>query len=137
RRGGGHFDNVAVHVMSDRFGSAEHRYVASYIVGDEDLDLALLRITSDADGRAVAKAFPFLRVGDFQARGLRLDDQITAWGFPLIGGNTLSSYSGSVHGFWGEIDLDKFNEDWIHSESARTGLTPDQVTIRLMGEIPG
>lgn len=113
------------HVIADRTGAAtaielwrqpgrfeplRHAFNAAFLRGDEDLDLAVLRIVSDADGQPVGSEFAFFPVGDFRALDVKLTDRVDAIGFPAAGGSSLSSYPGSVSGFLAEFDMATFDE---------------------------
>ncbi len=81
----------------------EPRYYAEVLQADEDLDIAVLRITSDLDGNPVDRAslnLPYAPLGDSDA--LNLGDPITILGYPGIGGETITLTRGEVSGFTAE-----------------------------------
>lgn len=76
----------------------EPRFQAEITHFDDMLDLALLRITGDAQGNPVTpSALPFLELGNSDS--LRLGDRLYIFGYPGVGGETITFTSGSVSGF--------------------------------------
>ncbi len=78
-------------------------YFAEVIQADEDLDIAVIRVTTDLDGQPVDRAvldLPVVPLGDSQA--LRLGDEMYILGYPGIGGETITLTSGEVSGFTAE-----------------------------------
>ncbi len=96
----------------------EPRYVAEITHYDEMLDLALLRIVRDAQGNPISPTnLPYLEVGDSDA--LRLGDKLYIFGYPGVGGETITFTTGSVSGF----------------ESANIGGGSQRVIIKTDAEI--
>lgn len=93
------------------------KYAAYMIAGSPALDLALLRIAGlleDADAPLPENlGLTAIAIGDSQA--LQIGDEIDAFGFPSIGGDTVTFTSGIVSGFedrendgyseWLKVDL--------------------------------
>lgn len=78
-------------------------YQAEIAQADAGLDLALLRITRQNDGRIIdpaALALPYVELGDSAA--LELDDTITTVGYPDVGDSAVSIERGTVSGFTAE-----------------------------------
>jgi S1-C subfamily serine protease len=76
----------------------EPTYIAEITHYNEDLDLALLRLTSDIDGNPVSSPnLPYLEVGN--SDDLHLGDRIYIFGYPGVGGETITFTTGSVAGF--------------------------------------
>ncbi len=78
-------------------------YYAEVMQADEDLDIAVIRVTADLDGQPVDPAaldLPVVPLGDSQS--LRLGDRMYILGYPGIGGETITLTSGEVSGFTGE-----------------------------------
>jgi serine protease Do len=82
-----------------------HAFDATFVAGDPQLDLAVVRIISDANGRPVGSGFAFFPIGDFRALGVKITDPIDAIGFPTAGGQSITGYPGTVSGFAGEFDF--------------------------------
>src|SRR5689334_953153 len=67
---------------------------------DSGLDIAVLRITQELDGRlleANSLALPFVELGDSSAA--RLDDTVTMVGYPGIGNDPVMNTRGTINGF--------------------------------------
>ncbi|MBX3000553.1 MAG: trypsin-like peptidase domain-containing protein [Caldilineaceae bacterium] len=89
------------------------KYAATIIGGDPDLDLALLQIVGlleDVNAPLPANlGLTPITVGDSEA--LEIGDEINAFGFPGIGGDTVTFTSGRLSGFLDE-DKDGYSE-WL------------------------
>ncbi len=76
----------------------EPRYLAQITHYDEDIDLAILRITHDVKGNPISPTdLPYLPIGNSDE--LRLGDKIYIFGYPGVGGETITFTTGSVSGF--------------------------------------
>jgi hypothetical protein len=76
----------------------EARYTAEITYFDEQLDLAILQIKTDMDGNPLSPTdLPYLEIGDSDS--LRLAEPIRIFGYPGVGGETITFTSGSVSGF--------------------------------------
>ncbi len=76
----------------------EESYIAEVTHAREDIDLAILQITTDVNGNPVSPTnLPYLEIGDSNA--LRLGDKIYIFGYPGVGGDTITFTTGSVSGF--------------------------------------
>jgi len=76
------------------------RFLAKVVQADRDLDLAVLRITHDVEGRPLSATelnLPYLPLG--RAEDLRLGDELVILGYPGIGGDTITLTKGEVAGF--------------------------------------
>jgi len=79
------------------------RYRAEVIQSDAGVDLALLRITRQSDGRLLdssSLALPFVALADSST--VPLDETITIVGYPGIGNDPVTSIRGTVSGFVAE-----------------------------------
>jgi hypothetical protein len=98
----------------------EPTYIAEITHFNEDLDLAVLQITRDVDGNPVSPTnLPFLEIGD--SNTLRLGDKLYIFGYPGVGGDTITFTTGSVAGF----------------ESATVGGSNQRVVIKTDADIAG
>ncbi len=104
-------------VTVDLFSEPQPKYIAEYAAGDADLDLAVLRIVSDIDGTQVGN-LPYIPISDY--RSLYPNDVISIWGYPLIGGNTITSSRGVISGFTGE-DFVSAGDRWIKTDGKFDG----------------
>ncbi len=79
-------------------------FTAQVIAKDEDLDLALLKINS-ISGYSNVSVFPYLSLG---IEEVEVSSQVTALGYPEIGGNTLTTTQGIISG-----KENKYNKEWL------------------------
>ncbi len=93
------------------------KYAAYLLAGNPTLDLALLRVTGLLEDESIALpqnlGLTAIEIGDSEA--LQIGDEINAFGFPSIGGDTVTFTSGIVSGFedaeddgyaeWLKVDL--------------------------------
>lgn len=92
---------IALNVRSDEPPIPTYR--AEIIQADPGLDLALLRITEQTDGRQVnaeTLALPFVELAD--STSLQLDDTITVAGYPDLGDTAVTLERGTISGFAAE-----------------------------------
>ncbi len=76
----------------------EPSFIAEITHFDEEIDLAILQITTDMDGNPVSPTdLPYVEIGDSDS--LRLADPIRIFGYPGVGGETITYTTGSVSGF--------------------------------------
>lgn len=80
------------------------RYRAEIAGADAGLDLALLRITREFDGRLIEPGtlpvLPFVELADVSE--VRLDNTISMIGYPSLGDEPIASFTASVTGFLDE-----------------------------------
>ena len=106
--GSGIAAEIEVWRQDGRFEPLRHAFNATFVRGDAQLDLAVLRIVSDANGQSVSGDFEFFPIGDFRALGVKLTDRIDAIGFPAAGGSSMTSHPGTISGFLAEFDTTIF-----------------------------
>jgi len=110
-------------------------YVAEVAQYNPDLDLAVIRIIKTLDGAKVNGAslnLPALPIGDSDK--LELGDPVAIFGYPGIGGETITFTSGDVSGFVSERGVE--GRAWIKTDatiaggnSGGTGVTEDGILI--------
>ncbi|MBC7811363.1 MAG: trypsin-like peptidase domain-containing protein [Burkholderiales bacterium] len=96
------------------------KYRAEIAQVDPGLDLALLRITREPDGRLIEPgtlAFPFVELADSET--VTLDNTITIVGYPGIGIDPVTSIRGTVIGFVAEPSAG--NKSWIKTSATIPG----------------
>jgi len=92
---------VAVTVAEDL--PPQVQYYAEVLQADDQLDIAVLRLTTDLNDVPLdhdSLNLPFVPMGN--ADNLRLGDQVTILGYPGIGGETITLTRGEVSGFTSE-----------------------------------
>ena len=94
-------------------------YLADIVVQSPELDLAVLRIVSGLDGKPVSNLnLPALPVGNSDS--LELGDTLAIFGYPGIGGETVTFTSGSVAGFSKQPGV-KVRRGWIKTDATIAG----------------
>ena len=112
------------------------RFRAGIAQMDEGLDLALLRIDRQLDGRLLepgSLSLPFVEPGDSTA--LALDDTLTVAGFPDVGDDPVSLRQGTIVGFTQEPGgRDPF---WIHLHGDFPGTLTGGGAYNQSGQLVG
>jgi S1-C subfamily serine protease len=109
---------VALTISSDE--PARPTYLAEVAAYDPALDLAVLRVTHDLDGSPVNAEdldLPYTELGDSDT--LEVGDQISIFGYPGIGGETITFTSGNVSGFTRESGVQ--GRAWIKTDATIAG----------------
>lgn len=84
------------------------------------LDLALLRITQELNGRTITPGsvfFPFVELGD--SNQVNLDQTVTIVGYPGIGDDPIADYRGTINAFVAEPSGGE--RSWFKTEAAIPG----------------
>ncbi len=92
-------------------------YLAVVLARDPALDLAVIRITSDLQGNAVSPKFSFINFADSDQ--VEIGDSLRIWGYPGIGGETITFTEGAVSGFSLERGID--GRAWIKTDATIAG----------------
>jgi S1-C subfamily serine protease len=109
---------VALTVSSDE--PARPTYLAEVAAYDPALDLAVIRLTHDLDGSPVDPEtldLPYTEMGDSDT--LEVGDQLNIFGYPGIGGETITFTSGNVSGFTREAGVK--GRAWIKTDATIAG----------------
>ncbi|MEO8607639.1 MAG: trypsin-like peptidase domain-containing protein [Chloroflexota bacterium] len=104
---------------------------------NEGLDIALLRITQELDGRLLESdnlALPFVELGDSSA--IRLDDTVTVIGYPGIGNDPVMNTRGTINGFVVEPS-DLSGISWIKTSAVIPGTMTGAGAYNQNGELIG
>ncbi len=122
--------------ITDRTDSpAEPTYLAEVAGFDPIIDVATLRIVSDMDGNPVNLTdLPFVNVGDSDT--VEVGDALTMFGYPAIGGNTISVTNGIVSGFSREAGIDD-QRAWIKTDATISGGNSGGGAIDSSGNLVG
>ena len=75
-------------------------YIAKVLASDPTLDLAVIKIDKKLDGSAINPAslnLPFVKMGN--SDDVKFGDTVYVFGFPGIGGQTITFTTGSISGF--------------------------------------
>lgn len=112
------------------------RYTARVVTSDPLLDLAVLRVISDASGGPEGiegVVFPFVPLGDSDAMGL--GDRVHVFSYPAIGGDVLTYTEGAVSGFQRQEGID--GVAWITTDAVLSGGSSGGTAINDAGELIG
>lgn len=108
---------IAITERSDRAPALS--YFAEVVGYNADLDLAVLRIVCDVKGRRTGKLkLPSVAIGDSDK--MDLGDRISIFGYPGIGGETVTFTSGNVSGFSKEQGV-RSPRAWIKTDATISG----------------
>jgi len=111
-------------------------YIASIVQADANMDIALIKPSSDLNGNAInysALTLPFVPIGNSNA--LQLGDTITVLGYPGIGGETITLTQGQVSGFTSEEPYG--NRAWIKTNATISGGNSGGLAVNDKGELIG
>lgn len=109
---------IALTTSSDR--PPQPAYLATVAAADPYLDLAVLRVSYDVDRRPVrpdALKLPFVPLGD--SDGLDVGDELNIFGYPGIGGDTVTFTRGVVSGF--TLDAAIRGRAWVKTDTTIAG----------------
>lgn len=111
-------------------------YVAKLLAADGMLDLAVIQINQKLDGSPVKLQnlnLPFVKMGD--SDNVRFGDPIYIFGFPGIGGETITYTSGSISGF---DRMDPIgNRAWMKTDATIAGGNSGGLASNSRAEIVG
>lgn len=109
---------VAIIVSEDK--PAVPSYIAQVLAVDGFLDLAVIQIVSTVDGSAVdtnSLNLPYVEMANSDS--VHVGDSINIFGFPAIGGNTITFTKGTVSGFSSEDQIG--DRAWIKTDATISG----------------
>lgn len=112
------------------------RYRAEIVQANNGLDIALLRITRQSDGRLVESnslSLPFVELGDSSA--VELDETLTVIGYPGISDDAVSIERGTVVGFTAEPSGGE--KSWIKTSAAIRGTMSGGGAYNQQGQLVG
>lgn len=115
-----HPDALAVGLVTSEDKPPVFSYIAQVVAIDGYLDLAVIRVTSGLDGSAINASdlhLPFVPLGDSDQ--VHVGDHVNIYGFPSIGGETITYTDGNISGFTSE---DKVGDRaWIKTDATISG----------------
>ncbi len=124
---------IAITEASDQ--SPVLTYFAEVVVQVPQIDLAVLRIVSHVNGQKVSGLnLPAVPLGDSDS--IDLGDTISIFGYPGIGGDTVTFTSGSVSGFTKEEGLN-VRRAWIKTDATIAGGNSGGTAVNANGELIG
>jgi len=108
-------------------------YLAVVLARDPALDLAVIRIASDLQGNAVSPIFSFIKLADSDR--VEIGDSLRIWGYPGIGGETITFTEGAVSGFTLERGIN--GRAWIKTDATIAGGNSGGMGTNEEGELIG
>lgn len=124
---------ISITEQSDRAPALT--YFAEVVAYNADLDLAVLRITHDVKGRPVRQLrLPSVALGDSEE--LDLGDKVSIFGYPGIGGETVTYTSGNVAGFSNEKGV-RAARAWIKTDATIAGGNSGGTAVNSQGRLVG
>jgi len=129
-------DALAIGMMDQEDHPPVFQYFAEVKAVDGYLDLAVIQITTTMDGADVNPTslhLPFVPLGN--SDDLHIGDHISIFGFPGIGGETITFTDGSVSGFTAEQDVG--DRAWIKTDATIAGGNSGGLAANDAGTIIG
>jgi S1-C subfamily serine protease len=111
-------------------------YIADLVDALPKLDLAVLRISSDLSGEEIDPAtlnLPFIELGDSDT--VEIEDVLRIYGYPGIGGQTITFTRGSVSGFDSEPGVK--GRAWIKTDATVAGGNSGGAALNEAGQLVG
>jgi serine protease Do len=125
---------IALTIRSDQ--PPEPTYLAEVLAIDYQLDLAVIQITTDLDGRPVDPEqlnLTYVAIGDSDV--LDLGDLVRILGYPGIGGETITFTEGVVSGFTLEQGVE--GRAWVKTDATIAGGNSGGLAANEGGQIVG
>ena len=108
-------------------------YRVDVVAFDPQLDLAVVKISALLDGSpANVSDLPYLSVGDSDA--VSLGDHVRIFGYPGIGGDTITFTEGSVAGFTSEAGVEA-DRAWVKTDATIAGGNSGGTAVNDAGEL--
>jgi serine protease Do len=129
-------DTLGVAIIISEDKPAVPSYLAQVLAVDGFLDLAVIQITSTINGTAVDAGslnLPYVEMAN--SDNVRVGDNINIFGFPAIGGNTITFTKGTVSGFSSESQIG--DRAWIKTDATISGGNSGGLAADTNGRIIG
>lgn len=127
---------IVILVTSDADQPPVATYIAEITHYDENIDLAILQVKTDMDGNPVSPTdLPYLGIGDSDA--LNLGDPIRIFGYPGVGGETITYTAGSVSGFESADVQGQSQRVIIKTDASIASGNSGGTAVDLYGELVG
>ena len=128
-------DKLAVAIIQRSDEPPALTYFAEIAAQSPELDLAVLRIVSEVNGKPARNLkLRAIHVGDSDS--LDLGDVLAIFGYPGIGGDTVTFTSGNVSGFTHEKDISA-RRAWIKTDATIAGGNSGGTAVNNFGQLVG
>lgn len=136
---GGPMDALVISMTTREDWPPTPRYIAEVLAYDRQLDLALLQITADLNGRPIdtddLNLTP-VKLGDSDE--VHLGDDLYIFGYPTIGEGYITFTSGRVSGFEStELPNGDLVRTWIRTDTTIAGGNSGGTGVNARGELVG
>jgi S1-C subfamily serine protease len=121
---------------SDGRTPVQPRFLAMVVAQDPERDLAVLLVTTDADGAPLDWStlnLPWIPLGDSDS--VRFAEPIDLLGYPAAGGDALTYTAGVVSGFG--FDEGSGERAWINTDATISGGSSGGTAVNRAGELIG
>jgi S1-C subfamily serine protease/predicted Ser/Thr protein kinase len=129
-------DDLIVALTVEQDQPPHPQYYAEILQVDAQLDIAVIRVSTDLDSNPVDAAslnLPYTQLGDSDQ--LKLGDALVILGYPSIGGQTITLTRGEVSGFTAESGYG--NRAFIKTSATIAGGNSGGLAANQTGEIIG
>ncbi len=128
------FTRVGVAVTDSDDAPPQLRYEAGLVALDPLLDLAVLKVTASIDpAQPLPTSFTSITLGDSDA--LDIGDPLGVWGYPEIGGETITLTNGTVSGFTAQAGIGE--RALIKTDAAIAGGNSGGAAVDAAGNLVG
>jgi len=126
------YDVMVVSITGSADTAPTPTYRADVVAFDAGLDLAVVKVSATVDGTPTTVSdLPFLAIGDSDAIGL--GDDLRIFGYPGIGGDTITFTEGSVSGFTSEAGV--ADRAWVKTDATIAGGNSGGTAVNDAGEL--
>ncbi len=127
-------DRLAIAITERSDSPPVLTYFADIIAQAPEMDLAILRIVGTVDGRPVQELdLPYLAVANSDQ--VELGDSLSIFGYPGIGGDTLTYTQGTVAGFTRQEGVS--GRAWIKTDATIAGGNSGGTAVNHAGNLVG
>jgi len=127
------YTDIGVAVIDRADQAPELVYLAEIVSIDYNLDLAVIKITSDLSGNSVSANLSTVTLGDSDQ--VELGGTLRILGYPGIGGETITFTEGAVSGFTSERGVD--GRAWIKTDATIAGGNSGGMAVDDQGRLVG
>jgi S1-C subfamily serine protease len=127
---------MAVFITADTDNPPIPTYIADVVVDAPELDLAVVKVTEDLSGHDLSGeslGLPFVPLGD--SNKLKLGQKVHIFGYPAIGGETITFTSGDISGFSFEASVE--GRAWIKTNATISGGNSGGTAVDDAGNLIG